>query len=307
MIKGTVTEVLENVFSTIKFRSWYPVDAFATHLNQAVRIAVHPVGHKVTTDPRECFRSFGNFGRRIVWATGAKIGDSLGPGDFDDCALMREQFLCALPVGVATKFIVEPLRDYLSQMHGRQLAHPRDQTIAVFIFLTDHAFWFAARVVVEMLLKLAFDNSALFFDDKHFMFILDELQGAVWLERPDHADLVNINASLFCITAIDTEQAQRFHEVQVCLTGCYDAETCIGNVEYFSVDRIRRGEGKCRCFFALQSLLDLRPRKVRPAVVQAGSRRLVILGYDELPVGRKFDRHCGLDGFGDCLETDPHS
>ncbi len=39
------------------------------------------------------------------------------------------------------------------------------------------------------------------------MLVLDELERAVVLQRPDHADLVDINAYAFCFLAIDAEQA----------------------------------------------------------------------------------------------------
>ena len=53
MIESAITQVLENVLAAIEFRACYPVNTFASHLNQAVSIAIHPAGHEVTADAGE--------------------------------------------------------------------------------------------------------------------------------------------------------------------------------------------------------------------------------------------------------------
>ena len=66
MIKGAVAEILKNVLSAIEDRACNPVDAFAAHLDESIRVAIHPVGHEVTADSRERLRTLGYLRRRVV-------------------------------------------------------------------------------------------------------------------------------------------------------------------------------------------------------------------------------------------------
>ena len=86
-----------------------------------------------------------------------------------------------------------------------------------------------------------------------------------------------------------------------------DAEPRVRHVEDLAIDRIGGSERERRGLFSLESLLDLRAREIGPAVVQARLGNAVVGRYGELRVRLQLDRHCGLDGFGDGFESDPHA
>ena len=141
-----------------------------------------------------------------------------------------------------------------------------------------------AGVVVEIFLELAFDNAALFFDDEHFVFVLYKLECAIVLQRPDHAHLVNVNTHFFGIVLIDTDQSQRFHQIEMGLAGGYDAEACVGDIEYFSVDRVCCGESERCCFLGFQAFFDLWAREVRPSIMQAVCGHFEVFRYYKLRI-----------------------
>jgi hypothetical protein len=60
--------------------------------------------------------------------------------------------------------------------------------------LADHALRLVAGPVVEILLELAFDDAALFLDHQHFALAPDEIERRAPRQRPDHADLVDVDA-----------------------------------------------------------------------------------------------------------------
>ncbi len=126
-------------------------------------------------------------------------------------------------------------------------------------------------------------------------------------ERPDHADLVDVEADAACLVAVDAEQPQCFHQVQVALAGGDDAVAGFREVVNLAVDRVRfrkRHDGR---LFSLHAFLDLRSGEVGPADVQAVRRRREVTRRDEPRRWRQLDRHCRFDGLGNRLETNPHS
>ena len=58
VIVSAVAQVLENVPATVEHRARNPVDAFAAHLDEAVRVAPHPACHEMAADAGQCPRSF---------------------------------------------------------------------------------------------------------------------------------------------------------------------------------------------------------------------------------------------------------
>ena len=121
------------------------------------------------------------------------------------------------------------------------------------------------------------------------MLLLHKVQCAAVFKRPDHADLVYIESNSPRLFTVDAEEPQRFHEIEVCLTRCHDAEARIRYVKDFSVNGVGRSECERRHFFGFKPFLDLRSGQIRPAVMQPARRHDEIFGNDELPVWRQFD------------------
>ena len=61
VIERAVTEILENMLAAVELRTCDPVDTFAAHLDQAVRVPSHPARHEMAADAGQRFGSFGYF------------------------------------------------------------------------------------------------------------------------------------------------------------------------------------------------------------------------------------------------------
>ena len=123
-------------------------------------------------------------------------------------------------------------------------------------------------------------------------------------QRPDHADLVNIDAQRGGAGFVDAQQAQCLKHIQMCLAGRHDAEPRLV-APFSTINGIGAGKGHDGVFLMLQPRLDLRPRKIGPAVMQT------VLGRGEVrcykgTVRLEFERHAGFNRFRDRLEANPH-
>ena len=78
---GAVTEVGEDVLFCRKWRLTNPGHAFAAHVREGGRAAVHPGHHVVATNAGHCPRAFRHAGRGVVRATRAEGRRALGKDD----------------------------------------------------------------------------------------------------------------------------------------------------------------------------------------------------------------------------------
>ena len=140
----------------------------------------------------------------------------------------------------------------------------------MFVILADHALRLLARIIVEVLFELALDDAALFFDNQHFVLALYEVESAPWLQWPDHADLVYVDADTLGLARTYPQQPQRFHEIEMGFARRDDAEARPWHIEDLAVDRVGCGKGKRCSFLRFQAFLDLRSGEVRPAIVKPG-------------------------------------
>ena len=203
--------------------------------------------------------------------------------------------------------MIEACRDDRHEVQRREFADPGHETVAAFAFLADHAVRLVARVIVEVFLELALDDAALFLDDEDFGFAANEIERALRLEWPDHADLVYVNAEPASLGLRDAEQSQRLHKIVMTFARRNDAESRIGYVEDLAVDWVGGGKRQ-RCMLLLfEAFLDLRSREIRPAIVQTGCGRRVVRRRNELWIGRQFHGHRRFHGFRYRLETHPHA
>ena len=306
MVERAVAQVLENVLIAVELRARYPIDAFAAHLDQAAGVAIHPARHEVAADAGECLRALGQLRRRVVRAAGAEVGHPRRSVDVDDGPTALLHLFGTSDQPQPGELIVEARCDDLGELQRRELADPRHQPVAVEVLLADHALRFSSRVVVEVFLELRFDDAALLFDDEYFTLVLHEFQRALRFERPDHADLVDVESDAPRFRLVDAEDAQGLDQIEMALAGRHDAVARIGYVEDCAVDRIRGSERERCCLLRFQPLFDLRAREIRPAVVQPGRRRREVRGV-ELRVRRQLERHRRFHRFRDGFESDPHA
>ena len=106
---------------------------------------------------------------------------------------------------------VEAAGDERREEAGGELAGPGDEAVVVLVALADHALGLVAGVVVEILLELALDDAALLLDDEDLLLVADEGERAAPGERPDHADLVDVDAEAAAGALVEAEEAERLH------------------------------------------------------------------------------------------------
>ncbi len=273
MIPGAFAEILEDMALAGEQRGGCPVDAFAAHLDQRSRVAVHPARHEVTADAGKRLRPVGHLGRGVVRTAGTEIGRPGRALDGDGDRRLRGDLLGAPGEIVTGKDAVETLGDDRHQHARRQLAGPRHQPLAVLVALSDHGVRLVARPVIEIFLELALDDAALFLDDQHLLLALHEAQRVTAGERPDHADLVDVDTEFAAFGLADAEETERLHQVAVALAGGDDAEFRVVHVVDVAVDRVGLGEGEHGLLLGLHAFFDLRAGKIGPAVMQAAGRR----------------------------------
>ena len=174
------------------------------------------------------------------------------------------------------------------------------------VVLADHALGLGAGIIVKVFLELALDDAALFLDHEDLALALHEFQRVVQGERPDHADLVDVDAVRAAGGLVEADQAQRLHQVEMGLAGGDDAVGRARDVVDAPVDGVGLGEGIDRMLLRLHALLDLRPRQIRPAVMQAAGRGREV-GLQELARRMQFDRDAGFHDLRYGLEADPHA
>ncbi|MHC2412689.1 hypothetical protein ACVJGC_005280 [Bradyrhizobium diazoefficiens] len=273
VIVGAFAEILEDVPVAGESRRRCPVHALAAHLDQRRRLAVHPARHEVATDAGQRLRALRYLCRRVVWAARAEIRRTCRTADVDRAGGFRHQGGRARGEIEARKHRIEPAGEHASQRTRRQFADPGDQPRASLVMLADHALGLGAGIVVEILLELALDDAALFLDNEDLALALHEVHRVMQRQRPDHADLVDVDADAAAGRLIEAHQPQRFHQVEMRLACGDDAVGGVRNVVDVAVDRIGLCKGVDGVLLRLQPLLDLRSRQVRPAIVQAARRR----------------------------------
>jgi hypothetical protein len=313
VVVGAVAQVLEHVRDAREARVRDPVDAFAPHLDQARRVAVHPGGHEVAADAGLGPRTLGHARAGAVRAAGAEIGHAL-----DGVTGVREQ-LGGREVDdkVATverrKPIREPLRDELDQPRRPELAQRRDEPPAGGIGLADDARPHGA--VVEVLAKLRLDDRRLLLDHQDLLEPLGERVDPRRLERIGETHLVDGHARVGERLERDLEPAKDLEQVEVGLADRHDPDHRPRRRGDRAVDAVDTGEGAHGVELGVQPRLDRQRGQVGPAVVQAARGRQEARGRGER-VAVEPGRHLGVDGvevdrrralhhLGEGGETDP--
>ncbi len=220
---GAVAQVLEHVLGLGEGRLADPVGALAAHLGEPLGAAVHPVRHVVAADAGIGARALRHDGGGVVRAAGAEIGDA--GGGFRG---LRPVALEPLELGdlaldvVAGAVADQPLAELDGDVGGVERVLGRKQPLLVLVLLAEHAR--ALGQIVELLLDLRLDQRALLLDHQDEVEPLRELQDALRLQRPGHADLVEADAELVGLHLVDAELVHRLAHVEIALAAGDDAE-----------------------------------------------------------------------------------
>ncbi len=223
MVVGPVAEVLVHM-RTLGERGFAdPVGAFAAHLGEALRRAIHPLHHVVAADARIGARAFGHHGRGIVRAARAEIGNALG-----DILGLRQHALRFLQAGDAAlevfvgDVVEQPLADADRDLVGIERALDREQPVALLVLLAD-----AGRLVggaVELLAHLHLDQRALLLHHDDEIETVGEFLEIALADRPRAGDLEEAQAQRVAPDLVDAELVERLPHVQVGLAGGDDAD-----------------------------------------------------------------------------------
>ncbi|MGY4433491.1 hypothetical protein ACVWWO_005968 [Bradyrhizobium sp. F1.13.1] len=256
--------------------------------------------------PASAFDPSGTFVDVLCGHPEQKYGVRVDTADVDRARSLRHQAGCARGEIKAWEHRIETACKHPSERARRQFADPGDQPRAGFVVLTDHALGFFARIIVKIFLELAFDDTALLLDHEDLALALHEGHRVMQRQRPDHANLVDVDADAAAGRFVEIHQPQRFHQIEMGFACGDDAVGSARDIVDVTIDRIGLCEGVDRVLLRLQPLLDLRPRQIGPAIVQAAGWRRVVRSVEGARRAQR-DGGAGFHDLRDRLEADPHA
>ncbi|MGF6480660.1 hypothetical protein QFZ91_002823 [Paraburkholderia sp. JPY419] len=306
---GAVAEILEYVAGLREHRMRRPVDAFAAHLNQSGRVALHPRRHEMTADAgllRD--RTVRHFRRRVVRTAGAEVRRALHAVGRVRQDLRRDQIDDAFAAIERRLVLREPVREHRQNARRPQFAERRQQQRAIFGVLADHDRPRALHAVVQIVLDLLLDDGALLFDHEYFGQARHERVEACRLQRKRQPDLVDAHAGRVEIGDGQIEPAQRFHQIEMRLAARDDADVRVrARCDPF-VDAVDARKLAHRVELRVQTRFDRQARQIGPAVVQTAGWCFEFLRWCPFGLQRvEIDGRARFDGLRNRLVADPRA
>ena len=302
---GAVAQIGEDVLFADERRFAHPGHAFAAHLGEGFG-AVHPQRHDVAADAGERALAFRRLGGGVVWAAGAEIGAAFDRGDVRGrfAGLIAEEGECgADPVGVVE--MLQARGDHVGDDARRKFIVRAQQPFAALVMLANDARADGLAPVIQLPFQLMFDEFALFLDHQYFIQAFRKGAHAVGLQRPRHADLVDLEANVRSDARIDAEFVQRFHRVGKGLAGGNDADAGLGRIPHHPVNAVGLGKGHGgKALVTLQAGIFLAP-DVAGADVDAAIGEFKFRDDDGTVLVRQIDGGAGFYRIGRGLEADP--
>ena len=173
---------------------------------------------------------------------------------------------CAGCNRIRQSFIADPQRrhppcDHIQQQGRCGFTVGGNEWGAIWFGLANHAraaLWIG--LVVEKQGDLLLDDRALFLDDENFLMPFNKFAQAVGLDRPDHSELIDTDAEFGRARFVDAEIGQRLQNIEIGLTGGYDAKAPPARIKNHLIDRVGPGKGLCSGQTQPHHLLFLRNR-----------------------------------------------
>ena len=286
-------------------RFTHPGHAFAAHLGEGFG-AVHPHCHDVAADAGQRALTFRCLGGGVVRAAGAEIGAALDRRDVCGgfAGLIAEEGECgADPVSVVE--MLQARGDHVGDDAGGKFVVGAQQPFAALVMLANHARADGLAPVVELPFQLMLDEFALFLDHQHFIQAFGKGTDAIGLQRPRHANLVDLQANVSGDAGIDAQFIQCLHRVGKGLAGRHDADAGFRRIPHHPVNAVGLGKGHGgKALVALQAGVFLAPDVAR-ADVDAAIGEFERGDDDGAIFARQIDGGTGFDRIGRGLETDP--
>ena len=229
MVVSAVAQVLEHMVTLGKRCLADPVGPLAAHMGVTDRFAVHPLHHIVTADARIGARALGQFGRAVVRASSAEIGQAAG----DLGRIVRRFGLCngaqaRLHTLGAAPLFDQHLAQHFGHMHGlktkprrKQLFAPPVLPIVALVPAIDAP---TPPVIKDRFLDLHLDQLALFLDHDDQLKTFGKFVERLHVQRPNLTHLVGRDAQPFGLGLVDIEQFQRMGQIQPVLAGRHKSD-----------------------------------------------------------------------------------
>ena len=285
-----------------------PLGAFAAHLGETLRRAIHPQCHEMTADPGGGERPFRHLGGRIVRAAGAEIGRARAD------VLRVGQHRLELPeTGDAGGDLLrgaDGAQDALAERNGDIVGVERalggKQPVAAFVLLADDGGLHGAAV--EVLAKLHLDQRTLLLNHDDRFEAAGEIGDVLEIERPGATDLEEAHADAVGGRLVDTDVFQRLADVEIALADGDDAELRTGaaGIDH-AVQPVGADEGGRRGALGLVQPLLLTEHIQFVADVEAAGRHVEFGQDDRDPVQRGIDARRRFDVVLDAFDGAPQA
>ena len=301
---SAIADVLEHVLATRERRLADPRHALGPHLGVAGGGPVHRLRHPAAADAGIALAALGQHGRRAVWTTTAEVeaaaqdvdhalGRAVGPQRFDPLAQC-----CVVVQGQ------QALADGDRHLVGIERHLGLEQCLTLFVELADDGRH--VTPAIELLLELRLDQAALFLDHQDLVQTDGEFGGALRLQRPGHADLVETQTQPGGGLLRKMQIVKRLKHVEVALAVADDTQLGRRTVDDGPVDPVAARKSPYRAQFVAMQPGLLRMRRVGLTYVDAIGRPRHAFGQgDPNPIDVDIDRGCGLDRVLDAFHADP--
>ncbi len=284
---GAVAQVLEDVRHLGEMVRADPRHALGTHVGEGLGVALHADGQRMAADAGHRHRAVRDLGRGVVRAAGAEIGHAGHAG-----------LVAHLPAGAPLQRI-------------EALAGPLAQALeakAALVGLADHDRPAVGRCVEQRVLELLLDDRPFLLDHQHVALALAEGYGALRLERPHQAHLVDREPEALGFGLVEAELVERLAHVEIGFADGDDAEARIGPAEHQPVELVGAPVGQRRWMLQGDDALLLAQPLVGPADVHAFRRHEEVGRRMDLdPVRVDIDGGRGVDSLAQHLEGDPQA
>ncbi|MNS82483.1 hypothetical protein D3C72_1162290 [compost metagenome] len=213
--------------------------------------------------------------------------------------------------------LVQPGGDGLGDDRRRQLIVRRQQPVALrdrpfaarVVLLVKLAVDLGAHVVapvVQLFLERVLHNLALLFDHQDFLQAFGKGAGAVRLQRPHAADLVQADADLRTGGIVQAQVGQRLARVEIGLAAGHDAEARVRRIDLDAVQLVGAHIGQARVPLVVEQARFLFQRRIWPADVQAARRHDEVVRQHDLHAVRiQFHRGRRFHHVGHALHRHP--
>ena len=244
VIISAVAKVLEHVAGLRERGLADPVRPLAAHMGETARLAVHPLGHEVTSDPGIGAAAVRHLGRRVVRAARAEIRQARRDLGRIVRRLGRLNHLKARTdaVGIAALPDQDPA-DLLGDHRRVQREPRREQLLGMGRALAPAPDAAAVAVIEDRFLDLHLDQLALFLDDDDQLQPLGPVVEALHVQRKGLPHLVGRDPQALRLGLVDPQKSKRMHEVQPVLAGRDEPDLRAWLAPDAPIDPIGMGKG----------------------------------------------------------------